>query len=450
VSATVLGWARCVLPVILLLRLGLVGLTLRDPTGGILLDSEDYLALSSQLAAGSYLDPTGAAHDLTRPPGYPLYLAATYGPGGGAWLAVLGQLALTSGMAWMVYRVVASRATQRAGLMAGWLIAVSPNMMLWSTTIMTEALFTVLVVASALVLWPLLEAQGRPWRWAAAGVLLAAATYVRPVGMILLPAWAGVVGWQRYRRFGPRVALQGAGGLTLVVVFLVAPWYARNQMEHNRLTFSDVSYKTMTGFNLAETLSDALHINRNDAIQLLQPGASLSELAVDVITKYPRSFLKVQAFGIARTIAGTDIGTWGNVLNWDTWTGFGLLSGLFERGIDYGNSPLSGARSPLEVALHRFLLATSLVYSLVLMLAAAAGLWGIVRGRAGSGFAWLALVTVVLLTISPGAAGQARFRVPAEPFLAMLPAVVVVDKLGIRRTSLQPALSRAAVEIEDV
>jgi hypothetical protein len=65
---------------------------------------------------------------------------------------------------------------------------------------------------------------------------------------------------------------------------------------------------------------------------------------------------------------------------------------------------------------------------------------GFIRRRSLSKFAeWIVLfcaVTVLGLVLVTGAAGQARFRVPAEPFLAVLAGFGFMDILG-RRDSNQ-------------
>jgi 4-amino-4-deoxy-L-arabinose transferase-like glycosyltransferase len=137
----------------MLLRLGLVVLPLRNPEGGILVDSVKYIALSSSLVTtGRYAESTD--QDTIWPPGYPLFVAAASGwsdpsPTGVA----LAQLGLTCVTGVLVVALTSRLASSEAGQTAGWLYALSPAAALWALTVMSETLFAALLVASSLVGW---------------------------------------------------------------------------------------------------------------------------------------------------------------------------------------------------------------------------------------------------------------------------------------------------------
>lgn len=115
-------------------------------------------------------------------------------------------------------------------LPAGWafagalLVALSPHMATIGTYVLTETLFTTLVLAGVYALLLAIRPGRRRRDWIVAGLLLGAASLVRPQ-LQLLPwiALALVAIVPRWRAWFPRVAL---GALCFLAV--VGPWYARN------------------------------------------------------------------------------------------------------------------------------------------------------------------------------------------------------------------------------
>lgn len=416
-----IAWIGLVL--LLLIKLGLVGLTLTTPEGGVLIDSEDYLALAEHLAnAGRYEDPQGWARDFTRPPGYPLFLYALRGLFGSATAPiVLAQLFLASATAILVLRMGTTLSRPGLGMGAAWLFALSPNATLWSLTLMTETLFTFLVVA-ALAAYLLMRGRHFALRAGILGLAVGISAYVRPIGLLLLPVWAGLVGWQFSRSERGRRWIGALVVFLLVALAVVTPWHLRNRARHGQLAMTNVGAKTWVGFNLAEVVAQATGLPRSEAVELVEEEGGVVAATLDTLRRHPRAFVQVQALGWARTVAGTDIGTWGNVLGWDTWKGFGLLSGVFGREIDYGIGPLAGDGRGFETWLHRGLMSYSLLYSLILSLLVLAGL---IRGLRAERYdwVWVPLTLAIFLILVPAASGQARFRVPAEPFLALVAAI---------------------------
>lgn len=431
-----------ILLLFLLLRLSLVGIALAAPEGGVLIDSTGYLALRNRLVGtGQYANLQGSAQDLNWPPGYPTFLALIQlALGSGLWAVTLVQLAISAGLCLAVLRLGHRTAGPGAGLIGAWILALSPNLAVWSLTVMSEVLFAALLVLASLALMGWSEGSLTS-RAAASGLLLGVAAYVRPIALLLLPAWVvclAVLGWRSNVR---RRALTGALALPLAVAVLTAPWFLRNRAVHGELAFSTVGAKTLVNFNLAEVLADAEGISRNEAAARMGEGRSPFTIAFGLLRDYPANFVKTQVFGVVRTAMGTDIGAWGNVLGWDDWTGFGLLSTLF------GQETLSaGGRetSAWETVLRYGLLLTSLFHAVIFLGLAAVGVlwWPSQRARL---VYWLPLVTVVLLILVPGASGQSRFRVPSEPFLAMFAGAGGVRVLQ----ALRPGIAKFAVGTEN-
>lgn len=400
-------------------RFLLVLLTMRDPTGGVLTDSKSYMDLAYLLVgAPDFQTIASGASFLVRPPGYPVFLAGIVALFGDSSVAIVFfQLVLSGLCAVAMVKLGAWMANPRMGILAAWILALSPNFTLWSLTVMSEVLFT-----AALVLWMLLWVRAtqmlRPIPFVSAGLVLAVSALIRPIGLLLVPACVVMTYLILRGRVSLRRSLLLSGSLLAAAGVVVAGWMTRNLVVEHAFTFTTVSSKTMIGFDLADTIARARGITRNEAAQQLESVGVIGQ-TFDVLTRYPVPFAKSQVLGIARTAAGTDIGTWGNVLNWDRWGGLGLLTGLLGKAPVADNS--QAPTTAVEAILRGGLLFYSLLFTLGLL---GLGLLASLRYRSLPGptktLVWFAWVMILVLVLSPLAAGQARFRVPAEPFLAIL------------------------------
>lgn len=162
------------------------------------------------------------------PPGTSMVYAVLYRLAGFDYVNIV-VLNLVLGMALVVYTVrVATRFYGgRVGLWSGLVIAVWPTLVMLTTLLVSELLFLVLTLA-ALDLW---TGPGRRvvWRALAAGVLLGAASLVRPIALLLPLVFAGALWLQAgcdRRVFGAQTLRAVIASLALASV--VAPWTWRN------------------------------------------------------------------------------------------------------------------------------------------------------------------------------------------------------------------------------
>lgn len=118
---------------------------------------------------------------------------------------------------------------QTAGLIAALLIAIWPNLIMYTTLFASEVFFLVLVNLTLLAWRP---GDARPWGLAiVAGLFLAGAIFVRPVALLLPVVLAGLV----FLRQSAPVARSVAFTLVAVIVagVAIAPWTARNMALHD-------------------------------------------------------------------------------------------------------------------------------------------------------------------------------------------------------------------------
>lgn len=208
-------------------------------------DERDYDKLATSITErGEFAYESGRPVAI-RPPLYPALVAVLYGAFGlHSYQAVrLCQILLSLGTLLLVYDLGARLFCKRIGLWAAGWYALYPSLILYCGLILTETLFTFLLV---LFLWMLSRAvdHGSWRRLLIAGVILGLAALTRsvlwlfsvPLGLLLLFYWPGSV----VRRITAAAVLAIAFAMTL------APWAIRNTLLED--TF--VAVDTMGGRNL--------------------------------------------------------------------------------------------------------------------------------------------------------------------------------------------------------
>jgi 4-amino-4-deoxy-L-arabinose transferase-like glycosyltransferase len=175
--------------------------------------------------------------DLLRTPGYPLFLAATSLAGLPA--AALANVILSVFIVFLVWKL--GRAVfddGRIALGAAWICAFEPIAVVNSAVLISETLFLALFLLSMERLAAFL--RGRSLRvLAAAGLLLAAATFVRPVTYYLPVALA--LGLFLALARVPGLRWKAPAVLLISVLSWLAAWQFRNWVETGYAGFSSVS-----------------------------------------------------------------------------------------------------------------------------------------------------------------------------------------------------------------
>jgi hypothetical protein len=285
---------------------------------------------------------------------------------------------------------------------------------------MSETLFATLLVAAALAWLEGLRRNRSVWALLS-GILLGLAALVRPIGLLLVPLWSIVTVVAGRQKFAWRSAL--LSGLILIAGASVVtlPWAARNLAVHDEFMFSGVTGRTFYNFNIAVVKAAAEGTTRDEATA--QIGAQRGELldSLDVIADYPLIFLREQAKGLFRTLLGLEAGSWARLFGYPEALRGGLgivstlLSGDAGGAFDRVRAVLSDPRTGPILAV-----AAAAEAHAVVLYALLASLLIFGRKRLGDAFVLGMLLTVAVLVLVPAAAGQARFRIPAEPLLVVL------------------------------
>ncbi|MXZ71430.1 MAG: hypothetical protein F4Z04_07985 [Acidobacteria bacterium] len=257
--------ARAVVPIIAIVSHGVDYLLLTD-------DSHEYLRLAESLTAGSF--SRDGEPELLRTPGYPLLVALGVLAGAPIGLTIAIQTALGGVAAVVVYALarqaggsLGCRDTRPVALAAGLIYALDPLSVVHSGFVLSETLFTTLMVAHLFVLSKYFE-TGQTRYVAPSAVLAAASAFVRPVALywplVVVAILLSIPASQQTRRLPARLAPAVVFlALTLTPVLV---WTARNASETGYSRFSAAG-----DYGLYVSLGGAIEgLHRNETRQRVE------------------------------------------------------------------------------------------------------------------------------------------------------------------------------------
>lgn len=170
--------------------------------------------------------PAAPAADKLRPPGYPWFLAAIGRPAlTDAYLrrVALWQAGMGVASVWLAYLIAATFLPRGGALAVAALAALNPHLSTISTYLLTESLFTLLLLASTLLTLRAWRAGGTA-AWMLAGIAWGLCSLVRPTLQyfpLLLAVAAFAVPSLRSRR-------RGLVACALAFLLAMTPWAIRN------------------------------------------------------------------------------------------------------------------------------------------------------------------------------------------------------------------------------
>jgi len=421
-----------------LLRLGLFAAAWKRPHRVFTPDSTEYVELARSLAGENAFRRAGQ-NEIFRTPGYPLFLIPSMVFRMSYWrAAIVAQILLDVLLVYLTFLLASMLAGHRAGMWAALFQAVSTAAIVSSVRILSDSLFALLLTL-AVCMMVLHFRSSRWWPLVAAACVLAAACYVRPVGIVMAGVFAVVLLFRPNR-------LRRAGAFVGIIVAALAPWVVRNHVSAKYTGFSSFAGDSMFLFAAPELIS---HVEDSDAAALRArfkeearplpdergflppPGPAAVERrrkAIRIISQHPGTY----AYLHLRGCLGMYLPSAPGVLE---------TAGITERG--RGASDVLRRRGLPAAARHYFgdnvagmLLAAPMVLLLGLKYLAA-GVCAVRKLRPRMpAEAWLVAAVVVVATLLPGPFGLPRYRVPIEPLLSAAAAVgltVVIDAAGRRR-----------------
>jgi 4-amino-4-deoxy-L-arabinose transferase-like glycosyltransferase len=358
-------------------------------------DQGEYLDLARSLLHGNglrlYDDRFKDYVVAYRTPGYPVLLAAL----GGNVRAVRVAQALVDTSTVLAIYLLAMRlgVREQQALFAAALVALNPFLIYFSGLILTETLFTAMLAWGMVLL-------ARPSRAAfvAGGVALALSILVRP-SVIALPMLLGLVAVVMNRRQQTGWRLPPITTMAILTIVVLLPWALRNHAVLGRWvwTTTNSGITAYDGFNPdADGSSDQSFVKSMPQLRSMNEvdrSRYLSNLASDYVRDNPRRAVELAGRKIART--------WIPV----------PLSQEFGR-------PLYRTIAILF----------ALPFDLFVII-------GLVRsnGLSRSAKVFLLLPAIYFTAVHALSVGSLRYRVPAEPPMAVLAATAV----GFRGSSFR-------------
>jgi 4-amino-4-deoxy-L-arabinose transferase-like glycosyltransferase len=352
-----------------------------------------------------------------RPPGYPYLLAAAYrltGTTGSERRTEVGRAlgALLGLVAVLFVGLIARRIWgPKAGILAMGIAAVYPPLITVGDALLSESLFTCLVLAGV---WSVLKYRSSPrigWLLAA-GALAGLAALTRTNGIVVLVALIAGVALPRRPR---RRQLADAAVLLVTAVVMIVPWTIRNAIAMDAF----VPVSDQDGFTLEGTYNDVsrldskapgawrpvlvppyLAVLMRPNIREVDANQRLRSLAFKYIEDHPTYLGKVAFWNMLRLTALSSPGKGADQM------------GAAETGISLRS---------LHVNNYAFY-----VLALLGFVAAAVGGW-----RGAPVFVWLVPLFLVLSLIF--VISSPRYRVPCDPFLVLVAASGIARWVSPRR-----------------
>jgi hypothetical protein len=417
---------------VIVARLGFATLVFARPQLALQNDSDRYVPIAKGILSGqAYSWNTERPGELLNTVGYPLYLAGVYLVGGSApGTVAIAQLLLSGALALALYLGLRVSVGSAAALGAAVILAVDPLSILWSLTILTETVFAAGLGFGALLLirW---SASRHMRTLVLSGVCLALAAMVKPYALLILGIWAAAVALLPSDHDGSPLK-ESLGKLRLAVIFvlptlvLAAPWVVRNALLWNCPSLSSVDRVTMRDYVAAKVVGEYEHISLEEAQAQLRdsdPGVCprSSGKYLDLILSHPQIYARLHLAGTIPVLVGTSFDRWIEFFGVDY-----ILPDLWRPFMDGGPTAVG---SVLVRQLMDFPGAVVLMVALIAwqLLLYALALLGVLAYRRLNSMPlrWNVIViaiAVLILVLTPGQGGHERFRVPAQPLLAILAA----------------------------
>jgi 4-amino-4-deoxy-L-arabinose transferase-like glycosyltransferase len=390
----------------------------------------------------SYLDPgrnlllhgsytSGGFPELDRTPGYPLFAMLTGMAFGNVLSTVVAQILLSLASLLLVRRIAEHTFPNRgAGSIASWLYAIEPLSIVYAVRLLPETLFVFLLLAAIERLLTF-QKTAKLTILPAAGILLAAATYVRPVSYYLVLPLALGIALTTPRR--PSYRWKAPAVLLISVLPWLAAWQMRNWAETGYSGFSSIVEKNLYFYQSAEVSAELQHIFLSAEQQNL---GYLDEASYIAIHPEQQAWSYVQRLQFMRTESTkilsahralylkTHIAGVGVVAFTPCATELLQLLGLYpEQGTMPARILNEGVLSSTKhvVLAHPGVTLTMALLEIFLLLIYILAVRGIfASGATKSSLLTVAGIALYFLIISGGAQAVGRYRLPVMPELCIL------------------------------
>ena len=385
--------------------------------------------------------------DLGRTPGYPVIMAVVYAvighqPAGVVLLQILAG-ALTAVLTYVLVREL--QLSRHVGGIAAAIVALDPVSVMTSNRLLTETIFTTLIVAA---MWMLARYwQTERLRWIAiSAVILAGAALTRPISQFLPLAVAPLI--VLAARTSRRHA-QIATALFLVLsLTLTYSWAYRNYRETGVATLSSISDTNLIYYRARAVLAASEgksqdrawaeleeRIDRRAAAEGLSPAETIAlerREAIRILAEHPLLTIEMLLKGVARIFADPGYTISCTLLdrNSTEYQCFPGRSTMNEPGVvDRALGKVGQMSLVQQGALLGSILLLGVLYTTAIL-----GVLQLARDHQWRVLGLLMIVIAYFTLLSAGAEANGRFRIPMIPFLAVLAGVGIEWVLAVVRS----------------
>jgi len=418
------------------------------PGNAFLPDSFGYEDLAVNLLQQGRFDVPGEPMvGLVRTPGYPAFVAGIYGIAGRipGWV-ILVQLILDALTTLLIWRIGRQYFSEAVGLLGAFIYAISLNATVGALYLLSDTLFTFLLVVALFFL-------SRYWlkpdqRWLIfLGVFLGLMPLVRPIGLYLALIW---IAFFAIKQWKDSIKRWYSKPLVLGVIFtvLVTPWILRNYASTGRAMFSAAEAMNLYCCFAPAALAEDEKITflearaqveapfRFQSLNTVEPRQLFraADSAIQIILQHPVGYAKAHFKGVLATLFEPAYKQWLQLLGIE-YTASGFLAKMMA--LDWRGAIIGLSETTVSGWLWLAIPILNGSYTIAEYGLATWGAYKIFRQSSASqvlAFTLLCVITILYLVIAPGPGGGLRFRIPAEPLLALLAAV------GLAKTNLGSTL----------
>lgn len=392
-----------------------------------------------------YLD-NPLVKDPVRTPGYPLFLSLVYAifPNKAIFVVII-QLLIDSAIVFLLFFFARTLLSIKAGIIAGFLYTFNIHQVTFATQVLTEILFTFFLLLSVFCFFLFIKKKIIPLLLLS-GILIGVSITIRPIAMFfpLIPLFFLIK-----KKIVPRLIIL----FLFSLILLPLAWTIRNTVVFKSIFYTKIHAVNLVLYSAPSIIGDINDVSRNEAKEIFFDAVkikySLSDNEINnfddnpllcdkiakdarrIILSYPLLFIKNQVLGVLHTIIPLNIGYTTDVFIGKGTGGSDLkpVYSLFFRHLLRGKVSKAirlfvkerGEKIGLSIWI---LLIVMLVYQMTVYVLATVG---IKKQRISSEMIFLTL-TIAYFLVIPGEVGEARFRVPVEPFIALFASLAFLTR----------------------
>ena len=411
---------------------------LRKPDRIYLPDSHGYETLAKNIIQHKAFSSDKKAPfrpDIKRTPGYPLFVASIFRFSREDPRFVCVAQALLS--AWLVFfsiRLGTLFYSQRAGLIAGGILAIDPLQTVFTGFMISEILFAVFLSWFFLNLVQAFIRPSNKRKLLFTGVLLGSATLCRPISLYLLAPVSLFWILFRHSRGVKEMLIVGVGFFMLIL-----PWMTRNKLVSETFQFTTIGSTNIQFYDVPafdNHLSGRSITEIRDHYSSIEPVSPIKEYW-ELIINHPIEYMKVRLLWLYRLLFDPGDGVL-VFLGQDYFIGTNAVPRASPLELIWGdlNACFSYIGKYREKRGHvwGFLLGFYVVFYLIFLsvryIFAIMGLKNLANKKKGLPILILAILGYFLL--APGSVGSARFMLPLGPLVAAMAGVGVASLLSSR------------------